>query len=402
MFLASLLFTFSLLAITVNASATTYPDRTEATIFGGHVKASIAYEKDHSANYTTIGDTVTVTTTLEKLDNTVLTDKFKQTSVIILFPDEKQGLRLKGEPVFAYRNDTGANTGKFVDPSKGLPRDIITTAFNMEANILYGDTVLYDGRMTEIPITTEYDDGPYDTTYTLPKLLASKGDEVTLSYQATVTAEALKNKEFNLHTAVFDSVANDFDWNSFLTTKMPAIQQLSIAFDEVTKNKQIEITDSNSYKTVLTGTWDGAIDDLNPELTINGKSINIPAGSFKADHTFSIPVDLTDIGKIGENDIHIKISDKNEQVAEDDGVITLIQTNTPPELKLSDHIANQTIKVTPTTQTFNIQGQWKDADSDTVSLYYRLNGQLGPLQEGISNQKKAEWTEVSYSIPFLK
>ncbi|WP_241547098.1 hypothetical protein [Enterococcus villorum] len=32
-------------------------------------------------------------------------------------------------------------------------------------------------------------------------------------------------------------------------------------------------------------------------------------------------------------------------------------------------------------------------------MYYRLNGQKGPLQEGITNQQKNEWTEFSCSIP---
>ena len=40
-----------------------YPEIPEATIFDGYVKASISYDKDHSPNYTAVGDTVTVTTT---------------------------------------------------------------------------------------------------------------------------------------------------------------------------------------------------------------------------------------------------------------------------------------------------------------------------------------------------
>ncbi|WP_241547097.1 hypothetical protein [Enterococcus villorum] len=101
-FLVSLL--FALLTFTVNVSATTYPDRTEATIFGGHVKATLTYNKDRSPHYTAVGDTITVTTTLEKLDDIPLGEEFNQTSIITLFPDKTQGLVLKGEPTFTFTN----------------------------------------------------------------------------------------------------------------------------------------------------------------------------------------------------------------------------------------------------------------------------------------------------------
>lgn len=398
-FLVSLL--FALLTFTVNVSATTYPDRTEATIFGGHVKATLTYNKDRSPHYTAVGDTITVTTTLEKLDDIPLEEEFNQTSIITLFPDKTQGLALKGEPTFTFTNKKTGMTdqGKFIDPSREIPRNILLF-FNLEGKIYYEDTVTYDGRMTEIPVdNSESNDGDYEDTYALYNLLINQGDKVVLSYQSTVTPAALDNKEFSLHTAVYDSSIGDFNADSFLTVRMPTIQQLSVVFDETSKNKQIEVKDADSYKTVLTGTWDGAIEDLHPELTINGKNVSIPDGSFKEDNTFSIPIDLTDIGKIGDNQVHIKISDKNGQLADDDANITLIQTNIPPKLKLSDQIANQTVKVTPATQIFNINGHWQDADSETVSLYYRLNGQKGPLQEGITNQQKNEWTEFSRSIP---
>lgn len=395
--LTSILVAFSLLVLTVNVSATTYPEQTEATIFGGHVKATLTYAKDRSPHYTAVGDTVTVTTTLEKLDNVDLHNQFEQSSVILLFPDKTQGLALKGEPTFTYEKWGLTDSGRFIDPAKKLFKNLLLV-FNAEAQWGFDDDVTYNGRMTEIKDTVD-DDGPYDDTYSLANVLVDTGDKVVLSYQAIVTQDALNKAEFNLHTAVYDSKMDEIDWDSFLTAKMPAIQQLSVAFDEASKNKQIEVKDAESYKTTLSGTWDGDINNLDPELTINGKSVPIPADSFKENNTFSIPVDLADVGKIGENNVHIKISDKNNQVAEDDATITLIQTNTPPEVKLSDSIVNQTIKITPATQIFNIQGQWKDADSETVSLYYRLNGQEGPLQEGMPNQKKGEWTDFSRSIP---
>ncbi len=377
-----------------------YPEIPEATIFDGHVKASISYDKDRSPNYTAVGDTVTVTTTLEKLDDGVLPDKYKQSSVVILFPDETQGLQLKGEPEFKYELGDLEDTGEFVDPTKDLQTNVISV-FNFSTKILYKDTATYDGRMTQIPISsTELDDGPYDDTYSLYKLLVAKGSKVTLSYKATVTEEALKNKQFSLHTAIYDPTigGGDFDWKHFLTTSMPSIQNLGISFDEATKDKKIDIKDDSSYQTTLTGSWAGAKDDIHPVLTIDGKEVPIPDGSFKEDGTFEIPVDLKNVGNIGTNNVHIKISDSNGQVAEDDAVITLVQTLVPPQIKLSDSLANASVSVFPTNQSLTIDGEWKDKDSNTVSLFYKLNGQERVLQDNVSNTAKDSWLPFSQDI----
>ena len=50
----------------------------ETNIYDGHVKAKITYEKSGNPDYTAVGDTITVTTTLEKLDDGVLADNYKQ------------------------------------------------------------------------------------------------------------------------------------------------------------------------------------------------------------------------------------------------------------------------------------------------------------------------------------
>lgn len=382
-----------------------YPEIPEATIFDGHVKASISYEKDRSPSYTAVGDTVTVTTTLEKLDEGVLSDKYKQSSVVILFPDETQGLQLKGEPTFQYNMAPygWTTSGKFVDSTKELQTDVLL-CFNIGKIIYYQDSnVTYDGRMTEIPIANELDDGPYEDDYALQKILIHKGDTVTLSYKAIVTEDALKNDKFTLHTAIYDSTLGemgngDFDWDHILTTSMPSIQNLGISFDEATKDKKIDIKDDSSYQTTLTGSWAGAKDDISPVLTINGKEVSISDSSFKEDGTFEIPIDLKDMGKIGKNNIHIKISDSNGQVAEDDAVITLVQALVPPQIKLSDSLANASVSVFPTDQSLTIDGEWKDKDSNAVSLYYKLNGQENVLQENVSNTAKDSWLPFSHDI----
>ncbi|ELZ1276256.1 hypothetical protein EGW67_11000 [Enterococcus faecium] len=382
-----------------------YPEIPEATIFDGHVKASISYDKDHSPSYTAVGDTVTVTTTLEKLDDGVLPDKYRQSSVVILFPDETQGLQLKGEPTFQYNMAPygWTTSGKFVDSTKELQTDVLL-CFNIGKIIYYQDSnVTYDGRMTEIPIANELDDGPYEDDYALQKILIHKGDTVTLSYKAIVTEDALKNDKFTLHTAIYDSTLGemgngDFDWDHILTTSMPSIQNLGISFDEATKDKKIDIKDDSSYQTTLTGSWAGAKEDIHPVLTIDGKEVPIPDGSFKEDGTFEIPVDLKNVGNIGTNNVHIKISDSNGQVAEDDAVITLVQALVPPQIKLSDSLANATVNVFPTDQSLTINGEWKDKDSNTVTLFYKLNGQERVLQDNVSNTAKDSWLPFSQDI----
>ena len=382
----------------VDVSAADYTEISEGPILGGHVEASISYKKDHSPNYTAVGDTVTVTTTLEKLDDGALPDQYKQSSVFMLFPDKTQGLQLQGEPEFRYEVAGIQDTGRFVETTKELHVSLLTS-FNLLANYEHGDPLTYDGRMTEIPITTEYDDGPYEDEYALSNLLVLKGSKVILSYKATVTEEALKNDKFMLHAAVYDSKAGDFDWAHFLTASMPSIQNLGISFDEATKDKKIDIKDDSSYQTTLTGSWAGAKDDIHPVLTIDGKEVPIPDGSFKEDGTFEIPVDLKNVGNIGTNNVHIKISDSNGQVAEDDAVITLVQALVPPEIKLSDSLANASVSVFPTDQSLTIDGEWKDKDSNAVSLFYKLNGQERVLQDNISNTAKDSWLPFSQEIP---
>ncbi len=388
----------SLIFFSGNVLAADYPDNQEATILGGHVKATIAYEKDHSPYYTAVGDTVTVNTTLEKLDDGVLPESFNQSSMLVLFPDETQGLKLEGEPTFIYKRGSLSDTGSFVNTSKELHRDIFW-AFNAEAQVMYHDTVSYDGRMTELQVTNQYDDGPYDDTYRISNLLINKGDKIILSYKAKVTEEALKNKEFSLHSGIYDSSKGDFDWEDFLTTKMPAIQSINVSFDEESKNKVVDITDANSYHITLTGTWTGNIADLNPTLTVNGQTVAIPTGSFQKEETFSIPVDLTNIGMIGQNKTQIEIKDSMGQTASDNGILTLVQKNTPPQLQLVDALSNKTIPITPNLSSFKVEGQWKDAESQTGTLYYKLNGVEHLLENSVANANKGSWNAFSQEMP---
>lgn len=285
----------------------TYPEKTEGLIFDGHVKATISYTKDHAPNYTAVGDKITVTTTLEKQDEGILPDVYKQSSVVILYPEETQGLKLFGDPAFTYQPINGENqTGAFIDSNTQLQSTMLWY-FNTNVKILYSDDITYNGRMTQIS-DSGFTDGNYDDQYSLQKLLLHQGDKVSLSYQAEITKEALTKSKFTFHTAIFDSQTATIDWDNFLTVSAPKIQELGLSFDEATKNKQITVSDEQSYQTTLTGNWVGDQSNLSPDLTINGQTIPVSVTDFKEDGTFSIPVDLKNHGKLGDNAVHLKIT----------------------------------------------------------------------------------------------
>ena len=70
LFLVAYFALFSLFQLgfsTKSVVADSWPDgQSEADIYGGHIHAKITYVKDGNPNYTAIGDTITVTTVLEK------------------------------------------------------------------------------------------------------------------------------------------------------------------------------------------------------------------------------------------------------------------------------------------------------------------------------------------------
>lgn len=366
----------------------TYPEKTEGLIFDGHVKATISYTKDHAPNYTAVGDKITVTTTLEKQDEGILPDVYKQSSVVILYPEETQGLKLFGDPAFTYQPMNGENqTGAFIDSNTQLQSTMLWY-FNTNVKILYSDDITYNGRMTQIS-DSGFTDGNYDDQYSLQKLLLHQGDKVSLSYQAEITKEALTKSKFTFHTAMID-------WDNFLTVSAPKIQELGLSFDEATKNKQITVSDEQSYQTTLTGNWVGDQSNLSPDLTINGQTIPVSVTDFKEDGTFSIPVDLKNHGKLGDNAVHLKITN-GTQVAEDDAVLSLVQADTPPEVKLLEPTSEVT--VSPTDQSLVIKGQWKDKESEGIRLFYQLNGTENVLVNSISNEKKDTWTDFCQKLP---
>ena len=122
--------------------------------------------------------------------------------------------------------------------------------------------------------------------------------------------------------------------------------------------------------------------NLSPDLTINGQTIPVSVTDFKEDGTFSIPVDLKNHGKLGDNAVHLKITN-GTQVAEDDAVLSLVQADTPPEVKLLEPTSEVT--VSPTDQSLVIKGQWKDKESESIRLFYQLSGTENVLVNSIKN-----------------
>ncbi|WP_227644868.1 lectin-like domain-containing protein [Enterococcus faecium] len=184
---------------------------------------------------------------------------------------------------------------------------------------------------------------------------------------------------------------------SILNPPTPIIPNVGISFDEQTKNKEITIKNTSSYLTMLSGSWSGSKSDINYVLLINNKSYPISEGSFKEDGSFNIPVNLENIGKSGTNDVVIRLYDSTGQFAEDKANITLIKPNAAPLIKITN--SSQVISVSPKNHQFTLTGQWKDKDSQTVSLFYKINGQEKTLAENISNSSKGTWIDFSKEIP---
>lgn len=121
---------FQLAFSTKSVVADSWPDgQSEADIYGGHIHAKITYVKDGNPNYTAIGDTITVTTVLEKKDDTNLEEEYKQSTLVTVFPDKEQGLELLGEPELVYKHGGVTGNGNLMAPSKEVAYDIIT-AYN--------------------------------------------------------------------------------------------------------------------------------------------------------------------------------------------------------------------------------------------------------------------------------
>lgn len=78
-------------------------------------------------------------------------------------------------------------------------------------------------------------------------------------------------------------------------------------------------------------------------------------------------------------------------------MLSLVQADTPPEVKLLEPTSEVT--VSPTDQSLVIKGQWKDKESESIRLFYQLNGTENVLVDSISNEKKDTWTDFCQKLP---
>lgn len=360
----------------------------ETDVLDGHIHAKLDYKKEGSSSYTAVGDIVTVTTTLVKNDEGVLPEEFKDSILISLFPDEKQGLQLLGEPELTYTHLGLKEKGKLMDPELKEAKNVM-----MLYNFFFSMQGLpsYDGRITQAT-----SDGSADDTYSIRNALVNKGDTFTITYKAKVTEAALKNEKFELHAVVSDPTS-DIDPNDFLTAEMPSIQAIGVSFDAQSREKDID-----SQQIVLTGNWTGPVGGFKAKLIINAdieKTITVSPDNFKDNGTFSIPIDLSEIKSMGNiYNVILFIEDNNGQTAKDTATLTVTKQLVPPVIELDNDIVNQPVHVYPTDESFTFSGKWKDDDSSKVSLYYKLNGVEKPIKENIANAIPGTYYNFSHEI----
>lgn len=399
------LFLLGILFNSQQVSAADWPtNESESDILGGHVHAKLMFEKDNSQEYTAVGDTVTVTTELTKLDDIPLDESYDQSSMVILYPNVEQGLELIGQPTYMIKNGNATNTGEFVPDEKILTQNVIDIGFNMYAD-LYKDPFHYTGVMTPIKVkeTDDLDDfnqdPRYSDTFSLKNILVNKGTVVTLSYQVRVTQKAVDvnvGKLFSFHSVIYDSSLNgtgDYDLtNGFLTAEMPGIQAMGVAFDQQSKNQLLDVKDAKAVH--LSGTWhDDPTAKVTQTLTANGKDFQVPQNSFKDDGTFDMTVDLSSIvTKAAEVPVTIKLEDDHGQSASDTATLNFQQTNVAPEVQLGAPAEGEVVNSYSSTREIPIQLKWKDDDSEQVTLSYILdNGSEIILAKDLANPTPGEW-----------
>lgn len=390
---------FQLAFSTKSVVADSWPDgQSEADIYGGHIHAKITYVKDGNPNYTAIGDTITVTTVLEKKDDTNLEEEYKQSTLVTVFPDKEQGLELLGEPELVYKHGGVTGNGNLMAPSKEVAYDIIT-AYNFYGHTEFGDSKSYDGRITEIlPLASDgISDGPYSDNYSVYRLLEKTGDSMTITYRAKVTEKAANTDKFVLRASVWDSMKKDIGFTHFLSAEMPSFQseKLALSFDDTSKNLELD-----SEQTTLTGKWSGPLNDLTAYLTINGMIMNTDEllSCFKSDGTFRVPVDLSQLPSVSEvNNVTLMIQKSNGESAQDSTVLRMTKPASPPTIELANHLANQTLVLYPGDQGFTLSGKWKADSGSWINIYYKLNGVEKKLNDSdsIANTQPGDMVDFS-------
>jgi hypothetical protein len=406
------LFAVNILLGTKPVYAANWPvNQSEDDILGGHVHAKLTFSKDNSQDYTAVGDIVTVTTELTKLDDGPLADSFDQSSMVILYPDESQGLELLGQPTYTIEVGGATDTGEFVPSSKVLPAEIIDTTFNLYAQ-LNGDSFRYKGVMTPIKVNAadqvpDYDQEPYySDQYSLKNILVAKGTVVKLSYQARVTEKAIQvnvGKSFIFHSAMFDSSLNgtgDFDFaHGFLTAEMPGIQEIGVSFDSDSKNQILDVRQANAVH--LSGMWHSDPSTTVTEtLTVDGQTVPVPEGSFKEDGTFDMTVDLSSfVTEAGELPVTINLKDNYGQTASDTANLEFQQMNRVPEIQLVTPADGGSTIIHPSTKGVPFQLQWKDDDSQAVTLFYKIDNGAEVTLEKVDNTTPGQWQTYQGNLP---
>ncbi|PQE47097.1 hypothetical protein CUS11_04185 [Enterococcus faecium] len=228
--------------------------------------------------------------------------------------------------------------------------------------------------------------------------------ELPKAVDVETTTDVLKNNEsvINKNVNMGDTLTY-----SLKATYLGGIQNWTDVVGEEFLNPYVEyIPHTLAVKYPETGT----ITKEEPQITSNNQLI--------------VPALSNDLGDVHENkwtsveitfDVKVKNIDSNQKTIKAEDYTEFIGDNYTvqpyettyqilnnealrPQIKLSDSLANATVNVFPTDQSLTINGEWKDKDSNTVTLFYKLNGQERVLQDNVSNTAKDSWLPFSQDI----
>ncbi|WP_086323092.1 lectin-like domain-containing protein [Enterococcus faecium] len=271
-------------------------------------------------------------------------------------------------------------------------------------------TYIFDGqsRVCNLPRTVFSSDYVYwgftGTTGDNSDVNAIVFSELPEAIDVETTTDVLKNNEsvINKNVNMGDTLTY-----SLKATYLGGIQNWTDVVGEEFLNPYVEYI---PHTLVVKYPETGTITKEEPQIT--------------AENHLIVPELTNDLGDVHENkwtsveitfDVKVKNIDSNQKIIKAEDYTEFIGDNYTvqpyessyqilndealrPQIKLSDSLANASVSVFPTDQSLTIDGEWKDKDSNTVSLYYKLNGQEKVLQDNVSNTAKDSWLPFSQEI----
>ncbi|EME8208283.1 hypothetical protein L1X85_001915 [Enterococcus faecium] len=271
-------------------------------------------------------------------------------------------------------------------------------------------TYVFDGqsRVCNLPRTVFSSDYVYwgftGTTGDDSNVNAVVFSELPKAVNVETTTDVLKN-----NTSVINKDVNMGDTltYSLKATYLGGIQNWTDVVGEEFLNPYVEyVPHTLAVKYPETGTITKEEPQITPENHLIAPELTNDLGDVHENKWTSVEITFdVKVKNIDSNQKIIKAEDFTEFIG-DNYTVRPYETSYQilndealrPQIKLSDSLANASVSVFPTDQSLTIDGEWKDKDSNAVSLFYKLNGQERVLQDNVSNTAKDSWLPFSQEI----